>query len=174
MYYLQQNPGCAIRTDGKRMCWSTSLLGAGPTIDSYVSVAFGGSHACSLREDGKFVCSKKDEFVLDYGQAPAGPSANLYTRVAAGWAHTCAIQSAGGAVTCLGDQTSPTTQAPAGTFKEIAAGGQQTCAIREDDKIVCWGVGPGPATPTFDRFKRVAMSADAVCGIRSDDHVFCW
>ena len=31
--------------------------------------------------------------------------------------------------------------APAGTYTQLTAGGQHSCALRSDGAIECWGVG---------------------------------
>ena len=52
--------------------------------------------------------------------------------------HTCAIR-ADDTITCWGFDFFGETDAPAGTYKAVAAGAFHTCAIRTDGTIACWG-----------------------------------
>ncbi len=55
-------------------------------------------------------------------------------------------------------------------FKWIGAGGSNSCGIRSDDTIVCWG---NPANLLRGGSKAVSVGSHS-CAIRSDDTVVCW
>jgi hypothetical protein len=40
---------------------------------------------------------------------------------------------------CWGDNTYGHATPPSGTFTAISAGGNTTCAVRTNGKLVCWG-----------------------------------
>ena len=92
----------------------------------------------------------QEELITGQTDAPSGS----FTAVAVGVYHTCAIRAGSGAITCWG-LNAPThwneetgewkesdlrfTDAPAGSFTAVSAGGFHTCAIRTSGAIVCWG-----------------------------------
>ncbi|MBD3756393.1 MAG: hypothetical protein IE937_12380, partial [Gammaproteobacteria bacterium] len=65
---------------------------------------------------------------------------------------------------------------PAGTFKQVSAGGLHTCGIRTDDTLTCWGQNANNALAapagTFSKVSsgRVYHS----CAIRTDGTLACW
>ena len=69
------------------------------------------------------------------------------------------------------DPTTPTCDAPAGTFKTISAGGNYSCGIRSDDTATCWGLLTNVPAGTF---KTISAGGFHTCGIRSDDTATCW
>ena len=125
---------CGLREGGEIVCWgwdgSVETCIADPDMESTEQV-------CSKGEpDGR----------LD---APAGS----FTDVSAGGEHTCGLHR-NGAIECWGkdsvvvwDSTGKEhevrytgrTDAPAGNFTAVSAGGSHTCAIRESGEIECWG-----------------------------------
>ncbi len=52
--------------------------------------------------------------------------------------HSCAIRT-DGTFACWGRNAYGQANAPAGTYKAVAAGSFHTCAIRTDDTLTCWG-----------------------------------
>ena len=77
----------------------------------------------------------------------------------------------------------------AGTFSEIAAGGEATCGLDLLGRVWCWGFnGSGMlgvattatyvVTPTLvtgdARFAHIAVGADQVCGLTADGSAWCW
>ena len=59
-------------------------------------------------------------------------------------------------------------------FTEINSGHYQTCGLREDGSVRCWG----PRASVFrleegERFTAISVSVYA-CGLRKDGSMFCW
>ena len=50
--------------------------------------------------------------------------------------------------------------------------GWNSCAIRLDHTLVCWGFGEG--TPPAGRFKSLSMGDGGNCAIRTDGRLACW
>lgn len=127
------------------------------------SVTAGNEHTCALRGDGRVACWGRND------QGHLGDGSRLYRTtpvhvtglddarmLTSGDAHTCAIRESGQAVCWgsntfgqLGNETVATGQGAYSTApievaglddaREIAAGGDHTCAIRESGEAVCWG-----------------------------------
>lgn len=144
---------------------------------SITQVTTGANHTCVLRDDGAVVCFGAN----GSGQLGLGDTANR------------------------GDQSGEmgtalaTVQLPAGTkARAITAGAAHTCALLDDDSIVCWGgnadgqLGAGDTVVRGDnagemgnalvrvdlgtnrRARAVIAGADHTCALRDDDSIVCW
>ena len=114
---------CALLSDATVTCWGAGVsgqLGNGPVANAPVpvpvsnlkgarAIAAGGGHTCALMQDGTAQCWGAD----DRGQLGDGSFAG--------------IRPAPLPVTGLADAIS------------IAAGGADTCAVRADGEVLCWG-----------------------------------
>ena len=102
----------------------------------------------------------------------------------------------GGGDTCRGSSCAQTpTRTNLGTgvsAKKVALGFHHTCAIRNDDSLVCWGqgnsgrLGYGNTNPqstppsaavnlgTGKSAKNIALGHDHTCAILNDDSLKCW
>ncbi len=175
---------CAILDDGNVTCWGWNYygqLGDGTTTNqnspiqpwspsvgrTAVSVSFGGSHMCTLLDDGKVSCLGFNLF----GQIGDGSNNNKNTptttssfgagrkaiQISSGQHHTCAILD-DGTVSCwgynwygqLGDGTNgnsankntPTQTSSLGagrTAIAISSGQSHTCALLDNGSVTCWG-----------------------------------
>ena len=95
--------------------------------------------------------------------------------VVAGGSFTCVLQ--GDTIDCWGSRNYDRgqTDAPAGTFKAVAAGGNHSCGLRSDNTVVCWGDNrDGRTDAPAGTFKAVAAGGNHSCGLRSDNTVVCW
>ena len=67
---------------------------------------------------------------------------------------------------------------PRGEFTAIAAGAWQTCAIRTDHTVACWGINPyedyGQARAPRGEFTAIATGIWHSCAIRTDRTAVCW
>lgn len=170
------NFACARGVDGRVSCWGengTGQLGLGdsmarssPTQVSALGMnalrlAAGGSHGCSLANDGLVSCWGDNRFgQLGVGDTmprttpqvltSLGPVSQVFT----GGSHTCALKL-DSTLWCWGDNrsgqlglgdTTPRlvpTQVSADTLgtqvAAASAGGAHTCAVKTDGSVWCWG-----------------------------------
>jgi cysteine-rich repeat protein len=182
-----------------------------------LSVAAGSQHTCAVLEDGALECFGYNE----YGQLGLGIDATAVktptdpvdlgserhaTAVAAGTRHTCAILD-DGTVKCWGSNEfgqlgigttgedvlvpSLVDLGPGRSAQALFAGSLSTCAILDDESLVCWGyngngvLGVGDSTqgslpdPTAvdlgagRRAEVVSIGAHA-CALLDDGSVKCW
>jgi alpha-tubulin suppressor-like RCC1 family protein len=77
---------------------------------------------------------------------------------------------------------------PIGTFVQVAAGSNHSCALRADGTIACWGAGKkvggtcvtadlecGQSIPPVEGgFVEVAAGYSHSCALRADGKVKCW
>lgn len=183
-----------------------------------VAVAAGSQHTCALLEDAALECfGNNEDGQLGLGitsssvKTPTDPvdfgSGRHATAVAAGFHHTCAILD-DGSVKCWGsnefgqlgigttgkdDVLAPSlVELGAGrTARELFAGSLSTCAILDDDALVCWGsnangilgVGdsmhstlPSPTAVELGarRAEVVSLGTYHACALLDDGSIKCW
>jgi alpha-tubulin suppressor-like RCC1 family protein len=168
-----QNFACAVRSGHTLWCWGSNRngqLGAGTFRNHLGPVQVGGGtvwaevsagqhHACAIRVNGTLWCWGSDHF----GQLGIGDG--------------------------NGPQRSPVQVGGDSTWLQVSAGGGQTCAIRSDGTLWCWGAnftgqtGLGPDTaPRFspvrvgslDDWARVSAGEFHTCATRTDGTLWCW
>ncbi|MBL90796.1 MAG: hypothetical protein CMH56_03175 [Myxococcales bacterium] len=61
---------------------------------------------------------------------------------------------------------------PAGTYKEIASGGNVACAITTAGSLECWGMDQDP--PAGSNFVKVVADTDQACALTTDGRLTCW
>ena len=174
-------------------------------------VAAGGAHSCIVTGVGDAQCWGSNE----HGQLALGTADLLattpqpvslgapVTAIAAGQSHTCALL-VGGAVRCWGsnasgqlgndtgvDSASPVSPAlePGHKVLALAAGGDVTCAITEDQTLRCWGdntygqIGDGTQLPRYapqpirelaHRVRSVTVGATSACAVTLAGKAYCW
>lgn len=169
---------CALRSNGEVLCWGsadwrsredgtvppqpipTTVPGLGPG-SGVKAITLGNSHACALRNDGAVLCWGSNE----YGQIGNGAT--------------------GGVVS-----PTPVAGFGPGLGLAVAAGAQQTCAIKFDQTVYCWGnndtgaLGDGSVTsrtvpwpvsmPAGSRAIGVSAGAGYSCAVRADGAALCW
>lgn len=182
-------------------------------VSNAIAVAAGGDHSCALINGGAIKCWGYNgdgelghggtEFYLTSAVDVAGIS--TATALSARGLHTCALLT-DATVKCWGSNvngqlgdgtyTSPrrTPVAVSGLFnvKRINAGWLHTCALRTDDRPVCWGsnsygmLGTGnntasntwvPAYGNLNRSNEVATGEQHSCVLRLDfgiGRIECW
>ncbi len=169
--------GCALRDNAAVACWgsnSDGQLGDGTllehlsptditTLPGVASVVAGGLHTCALINDGTVTCwGSNAQGQLGSGAASGAP------------------------------QTTPLA-VPSTSLSNVvalAAGGANTCAVKADKTVLCWGendlgqTGNGQsgsalvATPTLvgglGNVASLAVSVKHVCALLADATLACW
>ncbi len=166
---------CGIRLDHSLWCWGSNTngqLGTGDpnfhwtpvqvgSEESWKSLALGSYHTCGIRLDHTLWCWGLN----DHGQLGLGD---------------------GGIGT---DRWSPTQVGVDGDWVQVHAAYSQTCAIRVDHTLWCWGLnlfGQLGLGDTSDRYQPTRVGVDAdwatvrtglsehTCGTRLDGTLWCW
>jgi alpha-tubulin suppressor-like RCC1 family protein len=196
---------CALRQDSRVFCWIDQAF-MGPAwevegVGEVISLAAGASHACAVGADGRLWCwGNGTSGQLGNGSVASHPRdpvevvslAGRARKVAVGMDHTCALLD-DGSVWCwgennfgqLGDGTTSAHPAPVPVWgashdvRSIAAYIGETCAVRGDGRVACWGYFDHEGVPTpkdvpgIDSAVEIALSAQA-CALRTDGSVLCW
>ena len=103
-----------------------------------------------------------------------GESTAILPVVSAGGSHSCGVRTDGTAV-CWGNAGDDRTEAPSGTFTDIATGYAHSCGVRSDRSVVCWGKNQhGQTDAPEGAFKTVTAGNHHSCGLRTDKTLKCW
>lgn len=181
-----------------RLLWSGTAQDGVPLPGGARAITAGLQHTCAVTADGRVMCwgaeydkNLCDVLFLSRGAPTAVASLTGITALDAGAGHTCALTATGG-VFCwgenyfgnLGNATAgrrsdpvPVTNLSSGV-QTIAAGGEHTCALKQNGEVVCWGARWG-ATPTaIAGLPRDVRAIDAgfghTCALAADGSVRCW
>ncbi len=101
------------------------------------------------------------------------PDDPCFSAVGSGRAAVCAL-SQGGAIVCAGS-VQHRLASPPGAFRQIAVGGTQSCALREDGTLGCWERYSGEANPGPEgAFTQFSLGDGYGCGVRPDRTLSCW
>jgi alpha-tubulin suppressor-like RCC1 family protein len=170
------NVTCGIREGNTLWCWgegANGALGTGHSVDEnqptqiskptagWASVTDGGGHGCATRKDGGLWC----------------------------WGYN--VQGELGIGTTVNVARPHQVTSPASTgWASVTAGANQTCAIRSDTTLWCWGyngdgqLGLGNTTtedlpqqvtsPASTGWTAVSAGSGYTCATRSDATLWCW
>jgi alpha-tubulin suppressor-like RCC1 family protein len=170
------NVTCGIREGNTLWCWGAGAygaLGTGHSVDEnqptqiskptagWASVTDGGGHGCATRKDGGLWC----------------------------WGYN--VQGELGIGTTVNVARPHQVTSPASTgWARVTAGDNQTCAIRSDTTLWCWGyngdgqLGLGNTTtedlpqqvtyPASTGWTAVSAGSSYTCATRDDTTLWCW
>ncbi|MBW2698006.1 MAG: hypothetical protein JRE70_16110 [Deltaproteobacteria bacterium] len=83
-----------------------------------------------------------------------------------------------GSIECTGIDDFGVTDAPDGSFYQLAVEFDYACAIRtQDSKIVCWGeplADLGQLSPPEGPFTQIDLGSSSGCGLRTEGDIGCW
>ncbi|MFL5320739.1 MAG: EGF domain-containing protein [Myxococcaceae bacterium] len=206
---------CLGRADQGRLGTSASSRQYAParvgTASDWTQVSSGYAHGCALKADHSVYCWGDNQFGeagIDPATNPAiGPhqvgADNDWEKVSAGVDHTCATKS-NHTAWCWGLNSKGQLGAgkPYGTISDVAvqvgtdntwkvvsAGGLQSCGVKQDGSLWCWGsntagqMGIGNNGTTQSNvalrvgtatWNTVSAGADFSCAIKTDGTLWCW
>lgn len=174
---------------------------------NWLVVSVGSAHTCALKEDRTLWCWGINEPVWKItnqnNNIPLQLEGNWFS-VSAGLGHTCGIKS-DNTLWCWGDnfwgqigdgtggsfesnKNIPVNIGNNSKWKSISAGGSQTCAIKIDGTLWCWGINifgqlgngtydnsPLPVQAGTDTdWTMVSTFTTDTCGIKTDKTLWCW
>ncbi len=177
---------CAVHISGAGLCWGENAyaqLGTGNTTSSNVpvfvdttqfsspillTISAGSRHSCALDSNHKVYCWGENP----YGQLGNGNNTLQQLPVE--------VNMAGFGLT--------------NDFKKLSVGNAHTCAIHNNNKLYCWGIGwwstlgngdntTNQSLPVEVGFTNIGVSNDILnvssgtqhtCAIGNDNKAFCW
>ena len=189
---------CGVKSDGAVVCWNANdldgefIVQSDPPDGAFMSVAAGIGFSCGIKADGAAVCWGGQ---VSGDGAPAlafGPPSETFRSISVADQHICALR-ADGSLTCWDNPSFQSTVSceppscwqhfpppaqvppPSGTFQEIDGGALQTCGIKNDGGIACWGVEfDAPNPPPRGTFTSVSVGFSFACAVRIDGTIVCW
>lgn len=130
-----------------------------PSMQKVTMIESGGSHSCLLTTQANLICwglndvGQVGDTQSDTGTLPYYLEDAKFMKVATGTRHTCGLKNES-TIVCWGDNEMAqlgnnstfsssvpvAVQLPEGaTAREIAAGDSHTCALLDNDDVMCWG-----------------------------------
>ena len=174
---------CALRANGKPVCWGYINPEQVPAEDTFIAISAGAHHACGLRADGSVRCWG------DHWAGQATPPADLFTAISAGSFNTCGLRPDGTAL-CWGENGSGQSSPPSPErFTAITGGESHACGLRPDGHVACWGnvnwnFYPDPPPPytmppllpqdTVFGMGQLAAGDGHDCQINAQGELACW
>lgn len=173
---------CALRANGKPVCWGYINPEQVPAEDTFIAISTGAHHACGLHADGSARCWG------DNWAGQATPPADLFTAISAGAFNTCGLRPDGTAL-CWGENGSGQSSPPPDRFTAITVGESHACGLRPDGHVACWGnvnwnsypEPPSPYTPpplppqdTVFGMGQLAAGDWHDCQVNAQGELACW
>ena len=158
---------------------------------TWVQVSAGDIQTCGLHGDGCIECWGGDEEDGELNVADSGrvdwvdygdddPPNGTYTHIAvsqyvSGSGHACALDPEG-RVSCWGGDDVGQASPPQGTFVALSVNYGQSCGIRTDTSLACWGTwGEVDHLPTEPGFTMIATGpVGNGCAVNARGYVSCW
>jgi len=166
------NGGCdeltsCTNVDGGRSCGDCPLGYTGNGETGCVLSDLCGLQPC---EHGGTCTEQSSSYTCTCPVGNPGANCEHYiTQLALGDAHACALLD-DATLTCWGSNTFGQTNAPSGTFLDVASGKDYSCAVATDHSLHCWGNLTAPS----GSFTSVASGNVHACAIRDDGTVACF
>ncbi|MEM9194072.1 MAG: hypothetical protein AAGF12_33160 [Myxococcota bacterium] len=162
----------------------------GNAVEGIVSGCAGSGFSCAVDQSGRLLCwGTHDRGQLGIGdQVPQGLFEEVepegWTAVVCGESHACGLRN--GVVNCWGANDVGQTGAEAGedvvapkavplpgaSYRELAAGADESCALESDGVLRCWGANGNRVIP--GSWNSISLGDGFGCGIRADGAAYCF
>lgn len=142
---------CALDRDGRPHCWGSAFWeehakGYPPQTGGFYTLDTGGTGDCALRNDGEFVCWGNPRiFYVLIDHLPK--QAEGLERIDLNEFFGCGLFENGHATCWTDPENGELYQIPAGRYTMLDVGIMHGCAVTTDQRICCWGNGPGAQYP---------------------------
>jgi alpha-tubulin suppressor-like RCC1 family protein len=172
------NATCTSRAMGvgTLSCTSNTCQYSGSMCSYGFELAAGFYHSCGIRRsDRQGVCWDFDV------SSPINPPANTPLKtISSGYEFSCGIRQSDSALVCWGQNPDAQMNLPVGSYLALSLGTDHGCAIRNDNRVLCWGDnGFGAATVPSNHvssdFVAIASGSNHTCGILANtQNAVCW
>ena len=156
---------CGLKSAGELFCWTPGedpvRVGVG-----FQTPSIFGDGVCALREQRAYCWTIGDE------PAPVPGEFRVFSTGASGF---CGV-STEGHLLCGDNADELQPMGDESDWTDVSVGGAQTCALRSQGQLRCWGDAPGFSESRYSQvtWQTVAAGATKSCGILSTGGVACW
>lgn len=163
---LGWDAACGEGPAGSFECWGSDANGklSLRPAEPVAQLAMGWQQSCALRLDGSLQC-----WGLNEQSAEAPPAGNDFVQLSLASWHGCALERSG-TVRCWGT----ISQQLGESFVALDSRGRDTCAVRADVGVTCFGSGPVIDYPALPAVARVAVGDVHACALLLDGTLSCW
>jgi alpha-tubulin suppressor-like RCC1 family protein len=157
---------CGIYTDEGLMCAGSNEYGeCDVPPGEFKWVSAGRFFTCAVQRSGVATCFGRNE----EGQCDV-PEGILFRKVVAGYYHACGLTEDNHHIVCWGKNYWGQCDAPEGTFVDVSVQAAQSCGVRENGEVVCWGSG---LTPPYGTYLQVSAGFQT-CGLTVKGSIECF
>ena len=165
---------CALREDGRALCWGQngSDQSSAPANEVFVAISAGADHTCGLRQNGATVCWGRWHY-----QGPEATSqlGEKLVAINAGGSHTCGLREDGIAV-CWGEPKHDIDRWPIPNDKFITIVTREfafACGIKADGSSLCWDSSSSYIPESFRPDGLAFLSRGGHCGLTISGDLYC-
>ena len=165
---------CGLERDGDIRCWGSNRYRQSEPLDGqFIDVATAGTTTCALEHNGDVQC-------WGAGEPVAHPIEADYTDISGGINHFCGLRRDGqvGCFTPPGSRlvvTDGKLDVPVGTYRAVAAGASDSCAVSDDGYVTCWGADQFRQEIIPDGLYRDVAAGDRyTCAVTQAGDLSCW
>ena len=170
-----EHHNCALREDGRALCWGEDTQGqlAAPVDEQFVAISAGAEHTCGLRSDGAALCWGRWGY---RGYRATSLLDEQLVALSSGGYHACALREDGTAI-CWGTYSGAYIERwspPGETFVAIFSMAAHSCGIRPDGSTHCWNNGLKFQAPQPSRRENLAsLSRGNLCDLNVPGNIVC-
>lgn len=164
---------CAINVDGEPTCWGGGggELFIMPMKPHLTDISVGLHHVCGITKSGTVECWGDTE--LGQSEAASGSFTSIDVGDYSSWA-----VSSSGSLRCWGVWPYTANQPcspPDGVYRDIVAGKNHACGVKEDGRLTCWGPGEND-NDEFPSGRVISIDAnkEGWCAILESGEPYCW
>lgn len=164
---------CGLTKDAHIQCWEAGSEGITFGLSGiYTAMEAGDDTVCGLQATGDADCLTSIHHVAERPPPGEGP----IVAITLGWDRTgCLVETDRSARCWTSSLATGSDVVPARIerFISLRAGGGGVCAIREDERLQCWGRA---GTPPAGRFRELSRpdGFGNYCGRAVDGTFYCW
>ncbi len=164
---------CGFTKEGKIQCWEDGREGVTFGLSgAYIAMEAGDDTVCGLLSNGNVECLASVNHVTEHVPPGEGP----IVAFTLGWDRTgCIVEPDRNARCWTTSLATGNNVVPARIERPVSlrAGGGGVCAIREDERLQCWGRARTPPAGRFRELRR-PDGFDNYCGLAMDGDFYCW
>jgi hypothetical protein len=170
--HLGRDYACGLTNDGRIQCWESGSEGVTFALNGiYTAMEAGDDTVCGLRADGDVDCLSSIHHLTERTPPGEGP----IVAFTLGWNRTGCLVETDRSARCWTSPLPRGSQVPERikNVSSLRAGGGGVCAIRDDERLQCWGRAGTPPEGRFRELRR-PDGFGTYCGRAVDGTFYCW
>lgn len=170
--HMGREYACGLTKQGHIQCWEAGTEGVTFGLPGiYTAMEAGDDTVCGLKSSGDVECLASIQHLTEFSPPGEGPIVGFTL----GWNRTGCLVKTDRSARCWTSPIASGGEVPERIerFISLRAGGGGVCAIRDDERLQCWGRA---RTPPDGRFRALSRpdGFGNYCGRTVDGVFYCW